>query len=52
LEFDGRVLGAKIVTQMRYKDSALPLDPARCPLDVHIDDKTMHVSFRFCDTST
>lgn len=51
LEFYGRVLGAQIVTLMRFKDSAVPPDPELCPPDVNVDDKVMHVSFRIGDTN-
>jgi PhnB protein len=51
LEFYGRVLGAEIVTLMRFKDSTVPPDPELCPPEVNIDDKVMHVSFRIGDTN-
>lgn len=51
LAFYGRVLGAQIVTLMRFKDSTVPPDPAICPPGVDIGDKVMHVSFRIGDTN-
>lgn len=51
LAFYGRVLGAQIVTLMRFKDSTIPPDPEICPPGVDVGDKVMHVSFRIGDTT-
>jgi PhnB protein len=48
LKFYEKVLGAKVVMQMRFKESPSPSNPEMCPPGS--DDKIMHVTFKIGDT--